>query len=112
MAKIDPKKISLAEIYPNTQDIQEWEKSFDKEFPDILIENEIICPTGCERRLVKDLKSFISQKLKEQEYRHKKELQTILSKVQEDVDFGAKRGQMVQTKAQAYLLTILSKYEN
>jgi hypothetical protein len=90
----------------NTQEIQEWQKEFDDEFNISDIGDDVeIC------FLKSELKSFISQKLKEKEERHKAELQTILSKVQEDVNFGAERGQMVQTKAQAYLLTILSKYE-
>jgi hypothetical protein len=37
------------------------------------------------------------------------EVENILSKIQEDVDFGAKHQQLVQTKAQAYCLTLLTK---
>jgi hypothetical protein len=87
----------------NTQEIQEWEIEFDEKF-DYDFDGKP-CFTN------RNIKSFISQKLKEQEERHKAELQTILSKVQEDVNFGAERQQIVQTKAQAYLLTILSKYK-
>jgi len=86
----------------NTQEIQEWEKEYCEKFG--------LCEKSGKCQCKKEL-NFISKLLAQQDEKHKRELQTILSKVQEDVNFGAERGQMVQTKAQAYLLTILSKYE-
>jgi hypothetical protein len=65
----------------NTQEIQEWSEEFDERW--YLWNLDGLAYTTCGE----EVKSFISQKLKEQEERHKREIeeltieyQTILSK--------------------------------
>lgn len=93
---------------------QEIMEMFDKEFVGELM--YLHTEDGFEFTQTKmndSVKSFIShiitivQKRKEEEM--VEVVETILSKVQEDVDFGAKHQQLVQTKAQAHCFTILSK---
>lgn len=66
----------------NTQEIQEWEVQFDKEFCSLCGNKIYVYDNNKGRHIVKILetdadkiKSFISQKLKEQEERHKKKIE-------------------------------------
>jgi hypothetical protein len=99
--------ITTQENTVNTQEIQEWEEDLetllDHAVPQVVFE-------GVES-LKKDVKSFISQKLKEQEERHKREIETILSKVEYDRDFGLRNNQAVSITAEPYVVWLLSKYE-
>ena len=93
----------------NTQEIQELDESFDKEFG---------CPTGMGEFIKPPIgsdiipisrfkiKSFISQKLKEQEERHEKEIEDMYNFI-----FDRKHHGFVKMKYVKEALNILSKYE-
>jgi hypothetical protein len=75
--KCSPEEAKEIEDQLNTQEIQEWSKEFDEKFKPIwLIWNAFM---NKDREFKIDaspelsIKSFISQKLKEQEERHKRE---------------------------------------
>jgi DNA repair photolyase len=72
----------------NTQEIQEWEEDLetllDHAVPQVVFE-------GVES-LKKDVKSFISQKLKEQEERYKREIEKLFA----NTEFKDENGEMIE----------------
>jgi len=58
-----------------THKIQEWEESYDRDFAhNIIAVYDVQVITFIDTPQYKNIKSFISQKLKEQEERHKREI--------------------------------------
>jgi hypothetical protein len=99
----------------NTQEIQEWEKEFDEKFCSLYGNKVYAYDKNKGKHILlnsendaEQIKSFISQKLKEQEEKHKREIESILVACQDkdgliDKDLCVREGV-------AKILNILSKY--